>query len=131
MPPPLRSHPISKIDHTFMQRLSWITMGTLLGSGSPPLGSSCQKHGTLNPVFFMCWFSCLVRSSAFWQCQKPSFYRPICMIHLATSLHCLGGLVVGLLAVPGILTQADYSAWVRPRGRPPILLTMWLGPLFF
>ena len=53
------------------------------------------------------------------------------MIHLATSLHCLGGLVVGLLAVPGILTQADHSAWVRPRGRAPILLTMWLGPLLF
>jgi len=79
----------------------------------------------------MCWFYCLLLVAAFWQCQKPSFYRPLCMIHLATSLHCLGGLVVGLLAVPGILTQADYSAWVRPRGRAPILLTMWLGPLLF
>jgi len=53
------------------------------------------------------------------------------MIHLATSLHCLDGLMAGLLAVPGILTQADYSAWVRPLGRTPILLTMWLGPLLF
>jgi len=29
-----------KIDYAFTRRLGWITMSTLLGSGSPPLGSS-------------------------------------------------------------------------------------------
>jgi len=30
------------MDDAFTQRLGWGTMGTLLGSGSPPLGSSIR-----------------------------------------------------------------------------------------
>jgi len=43
---------------------------------------------------------------------EPNYFLTLVVALISDSLHCLGGLVVGLLAVPGILPQADYSAWV-------------------
>ena len=91
--------------HQRTQCVNTTKSGTLCSQGTAP----CQKHGTLNPVFFMCWFYCLVRRFS-GSARRPPFIDLFCMIHLATSLQGSSPYLVGnVVGTPSLLTHRSPS----------------------